>query len=715
MLHDLSVMGLVFLVLMLINLSMCVLTFAYIEQISYINETNLFIHIPSDTAYLSIADEYVIVRLMVHRSVNAKEVYLVVNNEEVLMKPQLYLMDYVVWFTNIPYTSSELYYYFKIMLSDGSIIMLYNNRSKPAFFFDGANKYPQVNWVKSRVGYQIFPDRFYNGDPSNDHYALLYDSLLYDNTTTGTPVLSEWSDQPHIPYHCCHQYYGGDIKGIILKLDYLKELGVGLIYLNPIFLCGSTHCYDTYDYYQLNPRLGTLEELKELLTEAHRRNIKVIFDFVPGHVGLGFWAFQDVVLNGPNSSYWKWFTVYKWPFTPGDGRAYRCWYGFGSLPQLNTTIPEVRDYLIKAVLYWLETGFDGVRIDTPLDLINPREFFTELREAIKSRFPEAYIVGEIWQLRPEWVNHGPFDSLMNYALGLDILVEYAKGGYSDNIAYVLSNYYAKYSVAAVGMGFNIIGSHDTDRVLTMLGGGRLFPEPNPPRESIDRLKLLSTLQYTQPGMPVIFQGDERGIPGIKLYPWEEHRYPIQWDRLNTEIYEHYRQLGWIKNNLKPLHTSIIRVFETTDGVLAYTRGYNDELLIVANNKPEQKTIQLPGELSSIKWIPLYSSSGIQPEILNNTLIIPPLTAVLLLNNEYADNVFVNTTTPVVTRTNTPTETTRDQYISTNTTSPSSTELPALTHHITSNTDWRTLLLLISFATALTIIALMLSMQLKKHR
>ncbi|MEM1667666.1 MAG: glycoside hydrolase family 13 protein [Thermofilaceae archaeon] len=608
------------------------------ESVVCVSEMDLLVHVPEDPVYLSIADDYVVVRLAVNRAVEVAEAYLVVNNREVKMKPQLYLVDRVVWFGHIVYTGSEISYYFRLHLTNGTTILVYQRREAPFFRFDGVNRYPQVSWVRSRVGYQVFPDRFYNGDPTNDHYALIYDALLYDNTTSDKPVLSNWSDPPHIPHHCCHQYYGGDLRGIIAKLDYLKELGVGLLYITPIFLCGSTHCYDTFDHYKLHPRFGTLDDLRELLEEAHRRNIKVVFDFVPGHVGLGHWAFQDVVVKGPNSTYWNWFTVYRWPFTPGDGRAYRCWWNLGHLPQLNTTVPEVKEHLINAVLHWLELGFDGVRIDTPLDLLNPREFFEELHRAVKSRFPNAYIVGEIWEQRPEWVNRGPFDSLMNYALGLGILVEYARGRYEDNIAYVLSSYYARYSVAVAGMGFNIVGSHDTDRVLTMLGGGRLFPEPNPPRESILRLKLMSTLQYTQPGAPIIFQGDERGLPGMRAYPWEEHRYPIQWDKLNTEVFEHYKKLGWFKNNLKPLHTSIIRVFETRGGVLAYTRGYNDEVLVVANNKLEPAIFKLPGELAEYEWIVLYSSSGEEPVINGTSIVIPPLTALLLLNAAYKHEI-----------------------------------------------------------------------------
>lgn len=663
--------------------------------ILYVAETRDVDHDTGNPVYLSIADGYVILRLRISKVLDVVKADLVTNTTRISMKKQLVLLDSFMWFAPLPYDGKGFNYYFELVLSNGTAVTVYNNRTNPQFYFDGVNKYPQVTWVNDRVGYQIFPDRFYNGDHGNDHYGVEYDALFYDNTTRDVPVLSNWTDPPHIPHHCCHQYYGGDLKGIVSKLDYLKELGVGVIYLTPIVLCGSTHCYDAYDHYMLHPRFGTMEDLRELVEEARKRGIKLIFDFVPGHVGLGHWAFQDVVGGGPNSTYWNWFTVYKWPFTPGDGRAYRCWWNLGHLPQLNTTVPEVKEYLFNAVLFWLEQGFDGVRIDTPLDLLNPREFFVELRERVKSRFPEAYIVGEIWEQRPEWVNEGPFDSLMNYALG-NILVEYAKGGYRDNIAQVLSSYYARHSVSVAGMGFNIIGSHDTDRVLTMLGGGRLFSpdfkfSPNPPPESIARLKLLSTLQYTQPGMPVIFQGDERGLPGVKAYPWEEHRYPIQWDYANEEVLVHYRNLGRLKTNLKPLHTSIIRVLETRSGVIAYTRGYNDEVLVIANNGRDPVSYTLPPELSSATWTLLYSSTGLTPEFKNSEITVPPLTALVLLNSEYAEEAFVETPTP------TPTET---PVTSTETeTTPVETPIPSI--------DERTIIavVLVSTGTVLAIYAL----------
>jgi len=630
------VSGLCILVLFLLLPATSLLTHSS-GDIIYVSESDLIRHNPSDPVYLSIADGRVVIRLGISKSLNVDSALLVLVTSSprgivtLPMKPHLYLLDSVFYYVAFTVSQSDSYY-FIVTFTNGSRIIIYNDKGNPYFRINQSILNPQVEWVKYGVGYQIFPDRFYNGDKSNDHYGLIYDSLLYDNTTLAKPILSNWSDPPDKSMHCCHQYYGGDLKGIILKLDYLRELGVRVIYLNPIFLCGSVHCYDTYDYYQVHPRLGTLEDLKTLLDEAHRRGMRVILDFVPGHVGLGFWAFQDVIVNGPRSRYWYWFTIKRWPFTPGNGGDYRCWWGFGSLPQLNTTNPEVKKYLIEAALHWLDFGFDGLRIDTPLDLLNPREFFTELREVIKSKYPDKYIVGEIWQQMPDWVNNGPFDSLMNYPLG-DFLVEYSKGGYRDNAAYVLSSYYARYSISVAGMGFNLVDSHDTSRVLTRLGGGILLPEPNPPREAVERLKLLSTLQFTLPGLPVVYMGDELGIPGLKEH-MEEHRYPIQWDKLskpyNIEVLEHYKAIGRIKNNIEALHTSIIRILESSGGLLAYTRGYYDELLVIANNGDNSAVFNLPKDLAVSNWTLVYSSSSRQPTFRGEEIVVPPITALILM-------------------------------------------------------------------------------------
>jgi len=630
----------------------------FIEHVLFLDLSSSYWFIrfnPNDVIYLSIADDYIVFRIWISSQLNVKEVYVIVNETFISMKKQFSLIDWIVWYGVFTYTGKPLYYRFKIVLVNGTSMNIYRDGFND-FYFDGVDRFPQVKWVKNGVVYQIFPDRFYNGDTSNDQYALESDmwSIVekYEGSAQYKPVLSEWSD-PITNLHCCHQYYGGDLRGIIEKLDYLYDLGVRLIYLNPIFLSGSAHGYDPYDYYKVDPKFGTLEDLRELIDKAHEKGIKIIFDYVPDHVGIGFWAFLDVREKGRESDYWNWFTIYKWPFKLLENGAYDCWWGFPSLPRLRTDNPEVREYLYNVAMYWLEFGFDGFRVDTPLDVRDSVNFFKELRLRVKSKYPDAYIVGEIWDYNPFWVNGSAFDSLMNYALGIGIVLDYAQGKLvgsgRDHVSYRLAYYYANYGVNVAGMGFNIISSHDTDRLLTMVGGGGLRDTPS--REAIDRLKLASTIQFTLPGAPVIFQGDERGIGGRKNY-YDEQRYPIQWDRLNNEIYEHYRKLGLLKTTLKPLQTSIIRVFETTGSLLVFTRGYDDEIIVVASNDRVSRTYQLPEG----NWIILYTTRE-NTVLNNNVLTIPPLTAVILLKERPVEETVSETTieSTIETSISTPTE------------------------------------------------------------
>ncbi|MCI4462483.1 MAG: glycoside hydrolase family 13 protein [Thermogladius sp.] len=588
----------------------------------YVGSNNLgLLFNASDPAFLSVADGGVVFRVTTPSGVFAK-VYVVVNQTVVEMKKQLAWSGFEMWYARVA-PVSPLEYYFMFIFNNGSSTRLYNTTDQPIFYFDGRDRFPQVEWVTGSVGYQIFPDRFYNGDPSNDILANSTDELWLNAFSTSKPVFSNWSD-PVTPLNCCHQYYGGDLKGVILKLGYLKELGVDVIYLNPIFLSGSVHGYDTYDYMVVDPKYGTQEDLRNLIMKAHELGIRVIFDFVPDHVGIGFWAFQDVYKNGPSSKYWSWFTVYKWPFKLGDGSAYRCWWGIGSLPQLNTSNPEVREYLFKVALYWMDFGFDGMRVDTPTDLLDAKGFFSQLRVLVKSKYPQAYLVGEIWDLDPTWLKGDLFDSLMNYALGRNILLAFSQGkltGYQA--AEALSVFYSSIGVNVAGMGFNVVDSHDTSRVLTDLGGGRLGDKPS--YESIQRLKLLTVLQFTMPGMPVIFQGDERGMLGDKNH-YDEERYPVQWDELNIDVYNHYTALSTLKHYLKALGTSIIRVLYASDSVVVYSRGYNDEVVVIANNGMADQEVELPEGT----WRVVYPASS--SIVVSGSIWVKSLSAIILVRD-----------------------------------------------------------------------------------
>ena len=351
------------------------------------------------------------------------------------------------------------------------------------------------------------------------------------------------------------------------------------------------------------PRLGDNALLKRLLSEAKRQGIRVIFDFVPNHTGLGHWAFQDVVKKGRESRYWNWYFIRQWLFTPGDGRAYVGWADLGSLPKLNTANPEVQDYLIRVSRFWLNFGFDGIRVDVANE-ISP-EFVRRWRAELKALKPEVYLVGEVWDLRPEYLQGDQFDSLMNYTLGrggsppaLGGILGFARGGPLQNgrrALAELARVYATYPEAVAAMGFNLIGSHDTPRVLTELGGGGLRDTPSP--EALARLRLASAMLYALPGASVVFQGEECGFTGERgQWPVNElYRYPFQWDKCRTEVLQHYRLLGRLKNQLKAFQSPLFRTYRGEGALVAFLRGEPGvgEVLAAFNNSSEEALLPLP--------------------------------------------------------------------------------------------------------------------------
>ncbi len=572
-------------------------------------------HDPSDPAFLCVADGKLVIRLQTARD-QVESVSLVSTTGAWPMEKQLWWGWGEVWRVALDAVQPMVYRFVGTAI-DGSPFTYPDETT--SFTFDGVHRFPQLLWVSEGIGYQIFPDRFYNADPTNDALALETDEFHFNELwTVGGPLLSAWTD-PITPQHCCHQYFGGDLRGILKKLDYLQSLGVTVLYLNPVFDSGSAHGYDTHDYLKVSPKFGTEQDLRRLLEEAHARGIKVLFDFVPNHTGIGFWAFQDAWKRGPESPYWDWYFIRRWPFQAGDGTAYEGWWGLGSLPKLNTENPEVKEYLFDVALHWLEFGFDGIRVDVPNELSNAHEFFRELRAVVKERFPEAYLVAEIWHLEPVWVKGDQFDSLMNYALGRNILLRYARGELTgENALEELSRYFAAYGENVAAMGFNLVSSHDTGRILTDLGGGNFGDEIDPVGRR--RLMLLSTLLYTLPGMPVTFQGDERGILGEKTL-YDAHRYPIQWDRPDEGILAHYVKLGRMRRELPALRESALWTYAAKGGVLAFFRGQNKQVLVVANNTSRPTVFALPEG----RW-QVWDTGA----VLQGSTVVPPLHTWVLL-------------------------------------------------------------------------------------
>lgn len=408
-------------------------------------------------------------------------------------------------------------------------------------------------WVEDAIFYQIFPDRFANGDPSND-----------------PPNVQPWGSVPDI-----HNFQGGDLRGVIEKLDYLLDLGINAIYFTPIFEASSSHRYNTYDYFKIDSKLGDMRDFRALIDAAHQNGIRVVLDGVFNHVGRGFFAFADLLDNQEYSPYRDWFHVKKFPvegYGPGDATSYIGWWNYKSLPKLNTSNPQVRAYIMKVARYWIEQGADGWRLDVPNE-IDDDGFWAEFRSTVKTANPEAYILGEIWDGDPRWVGKRHFDGLMNYPLR-EALVGLLNGkldanGLIEKLETLLHKKYPPENVYAM---YNPLGSHDTERILTMLNGDQ------------NKLKLAWLIQMALPGAPAVYYGDELGLEGGKD---PECRKAFPWESLEqkTDLRNYLRSLiHWRKRLLMLRRGSYQRVLaEDGRGCLAFARSLGEQRLAVAVN------------------------------------------------------------------------------------------------------------------------------------
>jgi glycosidase len=423
-------------------------------------------------------------------------------------------------------------------------------------------------WVQDAVFYQIFPDRFANGDTRNDPHNV-----------------QPWGSPPTV-----WGFQGGDLRGIIQRFDYLLDLGINAIYLNPIFAATSTHRYNTSDFYKIDPKLGDMLDFHALLDVAHRNNVRVILDGVFNHVGRGFFAFVDVLENGTHSAYKDWFHIHHWPlnaYNEGDAH-YDGWWGHKALPKLNTRNKEVRKYIMEVARYWLERGADGWRLDVPNE-IDDDAFWAEFRHVVKSVNQDAYILGEIWDISPRWANDTHFDGLMNYpvkdALYALLHKKETVAQFADKVeglfkVYPRENLYAMYVP---------LDSHDTERFLTLLDG------------NLNKLKLAMLFQFAFPGAPAIYYGDEVGVEGGKdpdsrrAFPWD----PADWKGdLNLWVHE---LIGVRKARVSLRRGDYTRlVTDDAHGTYAFARTLGDEkTLIILNASEARRDLQIP--VKSLNW------------------------------------------------------------------------------------------------------------------
>lgn len=441
-------------------------------------------------------------------------------------------------------------------------------------------------WVKDAVFYQIFPDRFAKSDKLPD-------------------IGFEAWDSP--PTH--HGFKGGDLYGVIEKLDYLQDLGIDAIYFNPVFASASNHRYHTFDYYQVDPLLGGNQALKKLLHAAHKRDMRVVLDGVFNHASRGFWQFSHVLETGAASPYKDWFHFDEerlkghkhWGAYPSPHEekllqhedsltaiGYRAWWNLPALPKFNTHTPAVREFLFDVAEYWIKFGIDGWRLDVPGE-IDDDEFWREFRRRVRTVNPQAYIVGEVWHEAQRWLQGDQFDAVMNYLftaaalnffagshLNMDVIRH--AGGIKDRVHRMHAAAFANeverilhlYPQDITFSQLNLLDSHDMPRFLSCASGDK------------DSLKLAWLFLFTMPGAPCIYYGDEIGVDGghdpdcRKAFPWDEST----WD---MDLLTYAKACIALRKGQTALRRGEYRRIHTEDDLMVFARSLKDETILTAFN------------------------------------------------------------------------------------------------------------------------------------
>lgn len=474
------------------------------------------------------------------------------------------------------------------------------------------NRHIIPDWVYGGVMYQIFTDRFRNGDSSlNPENTIPWDS---------TPT--------RLGFH------GGDLYGVIEKLDYIQSLGVNILYLNPIFLSGSTHKYDTWDHFKIDDSFGGDEAFKKLIEEAHKKNMKIVLDCSLNHVHPRHFAFQDLIANGENSKYKDWFTVYDFPvrlqhrphlysntYKVGwDGNAdiykkylektfeetkvpveikeddglivepsYKAWWGVPDMPKVNLTNKDARQWALDVTEYWIKNfNIDGWRMDVAKEL--DFSFWKDFREIALSSKNDVLLISEIFGDTSQWLQGDRFDGTMNYSFREAMTDFFATQRTSPSqFSYALANLYSMYSFEALSSCQNLLSSHDVKRFLNRCGDnpegifGAIF------------------LQATFPGIAGIYYGDEIGLSGAddpfnrEPYPWDSE------ETWNTDIFSYTTNLMKLKNENPILKYGRFELIESNDEIVMFRRTLKDEsLLCIINRDKNTKSLKIKTTAHSVE-------------------------------------------------------------------------------------------------------------------
>lgn len=514
------------------------------------------------------------------------------------------------------------YYYFVIDIQ-GQIFFYGNNTEGlggKGDIYSYNPKYYQITvynaqeipeWYKEGIIYQIFVDRFFNGNEDGRVLNPKKNSFIYGN----------WHDDPMYIKNSNGElarwdFYGGNLLGVRKKLNYIKSLGVNIIYFNPIFESSSCHKYDTGDYEKIDSMMGSNEDFKNLCEEAKKLGIRIILDGVFSHTGSDskyfnkFDSYEAVgAYQSLNSPYYRWYKFYDYP------NGYECWWGFSNMPNVDELNPSYLEYIIKSedaiVKKWIELGASGWRLDVADEL--PDEFIKLLRQSIKEVKGDSVLIGEVWEdasnkisysRKREYLFGYELDSVTNYPLR-QLIIDIAKRNISPE--YFVKRYMnllENYPKDIFYSNMNMLGNHDTERILTLLNN------------NIKLLNIAIVLQMTLPGVPLIYYGDEAGLTGFKD---PENRKSYPWGRENQNILSIYKALSNLRAKENILKFGDIKFRECKNNVLCFDRYIKDELIITIISFSEKSEIyklkEFRGRFKNlIDKMEVYDSEGEEFEI-----------------------------------------------------------------------------------------------------
>lgn len=566
-------------------------------------------------------------RLLLHKDACVYNAFLRLANDsdnlifETPMTPAEFLGDYQFYDCEIKLNEGLYWFDFYYTSAHGRFFVVKSKHGLGVVSADAgdrfqltvySNEFTTPDWLKGGLIYQIFPDRFYaSGEPKS-------------NVPDDRFICKDWGKQPEYRQNngACslgNDYYGGDLKGIMQKLPYLKELGVNCIYLNPIFEAHSNHRYNTANYEKIDVLLGDEQDLELLCKKAEKFGIKIILDGVFSHTGDDSVYFNRTGRYGSggayrdyNSPYREWFKFYDYP------NGYDAWWGVKTLPETNENNDSFTEYITgeNGILRrYLKMGIGGWRLDVADEL--PDKFLDRLRMSVKSENNDAYILGEVWEDASNKISYGArrkflrgtqLDSVMNYPFAIAIL-NFIKFGDGDLLSETVHTVLENYPKCSVDTLMNHLGTHDTARVLTMLGKGDGFIGDRQWQSQqtlsdceynlgVRRLKAAAVIQYTLPGVPSLFYGDEAGVQGYGD-PFCRATYP--WGRENADLLEFYRLLGGVRRGCKAFADGDFYTVLAIDNAIAYTRkNAGGRAFIAVNRGCEEVNLGLPKEFTYCK-------------------------------------------------------------------------------------------------------------------